>query len=242
MAKVVPDANSQDSKKKQVSDMFDDISPKYDLLNRVLSMGIDISWRKKVVKLLKKQNPQSILDVATGTADLAIALTKTGANLITGVDISAGMLEVGRKKVQALSLDQKILLQKADAENLPFQDKTFDAVTVAFGVRNFENLEKGLSELHRVLKPHGTLVVLEFSQPTKFPFSQIYQFYFKNVLPLIGKMVSKNASAYTYLPASVSAFPFGKDFETILRQTGFIETQWKELTFGIATIYWGRKK
>jgi demethylmenaquinone methyltransferase/2-methoxy-6-polyprenyl-1,4-benzoquinol methylase len=242
MAKVVPDANSQDSKKKQVSDMFDDISPKYDLLNRVLSMGIDISWRKKVVKLLKKQNPQSILDVATGTADLAIALTKTGANLITGIDISAGMLEVGRKKVQALSLDQKILLQKADAENLPFQDKTFDAVTVAFGVRNFENLEKGLSELHRVLKPHGTLVVLEFSQPTKFPFSQIYQFYFKNVLPLIGKMVSKNASAYTYLPASVSAFPFGKDFETILRQTGFIETQWKELTFGIATIYWGRKK
>jgi len=242
MAKVVPDAKSQDSKKKQVSDMFDDISPKYDLLNRVLSMGIDISWRKKVVKLLKKQNPQSILDVATGTADLAIALTKTGANLITGVDISAGMLEVGRKKVQALSLDQKILLQKADAENLPFQDKTFDAVTVAFGVRNFENLEKGLSELHRVLKPHGTLVVLEFSQPTKFPFSQIYQFYFKNVLPLIGKMVSKNASAYTYLPASVSAFPFGKDFETILLQTGFIETQWKELTFGIATIYEGRKK
>lgn len=222
--------------------MFDNISPKYDLLNRVLSMGIDISWRKKVVKLLKKENPQSILDVATGTADLAIALTKTGANLITGVDISAGMLEVGRKKVLDKGLDQKIILQIEDAENLSFRDNTFDAVTVSFGVRNFENLEKGLSELFRVLKPGGKLVILEFSQPTKFPFNKLYQFYFKNVLPLIGKMVSRNASAYTYLPASVSAFPYGKNFETILQRTGFIETQWKELTLGIATIYWGSKK
>lgn len=242
MTKVVPNANSQASKKEQVSEMFDNISPKYDLLNHVLSMGIDYSWRKKVVKLLRKENPQSILDVATGTADLAIALTKTGANLITGVDISEGMLEVGRKKVLAKGLDQRIILQKEDAENLSFRDNTFDAVTVSFGVRNFENLEKGLSELYRVLKPNGTLVVLEFSQPTKFPFNKLYQFYFKNVLPLVGRMVSKDTSAYTYLPASVSAFPFGKDFETILRQTGFTDTKWKELTLGIATIYWGRKK
>lgn len=237
----MPDAGSDKSKKEQVADMFDSISARYDLLNRLLSLGIDKGWRKKVVNILKKEKVKTILDVATGTADLAIAEVKAGPEKITGIDISEGMLAKGREKVLALSLQQIIQLETGDAENLKYADNTFDAVTVSFGVRNFENLRKGLKEIYRVIKPGGILVVLEFSQPEKFPFKQIYNFYFHNVLPLVGKLVSKDNRAYTYLPESVNAFPYGKSFTAILQETGFKDTKWQALTFGICSIYTGRK-
>jgi len=238
---VVPYKDKEDSKKQQVAEMFDNISPKYDLLNRTLSLGIDVLWRKKAIKMLKADNPQLILDVATGTADLALEALSLKPQRIIGVDISEGMLEVGRQKIAKLHLNDKIELAYGDSENLNFPENTFDAVMVSFGVRNFENLEKGLENIHRVLKKDGQIMVLEFSQPESFPFKQIYQFYFKNVLPLVGKSISKDSSAYTYLPESVQAFPYGEAFNQILSNTGFHSITCKPLTFGISSIYHARK-
>ncbi len=238
---VKPYKESEGSKKEQVAQMFDNISAKYDFLNHILSLNIDKGWRRKVVKMAATGNPKTILDVATGTADLAIALTKAHPDKITGIDISRGMLDVGQKKIEAKGLSQIITLEQADSEDLPFEDNTFDIVTVAFGVRNFENLEKGISEIRRVLKPSGRILVLEFSQPTGFPFKQVYKFYFKNILPTLGKLVSKDNSAYTYLPESVNAFPYGKPFTDVLEKVGFTKTSFKPVTFGVATIYEGTK-
>ena len=221
--------------------MFDNISGKYDFLNHFLSMGIDIRWRKKAVKYLKKSHPKQILDVATGTGDFAIENLKLNPDKVTGIDISEGMLNVGREKIAKKGLENKIELLQGDSENLPFEDNKFDAVTVAFGVRNFENLEKGLSEIHRVLKPEGKLVVLEFSKPTIFPFKQLYNFYFKWILPKIGNTISKDQAAYTYLPESVQAFPNGNEFLNVLEKVGYKETLCKTLTFGISSIYVGVK-
>ena len=234
---VKPYAEKDSSKKEQVAEMFNNISHRYDLLNRVLSMGIDVGWRNKVVKTLKPRKPQRILDVATGTGDLALSLTKLNPQEIIGVDISAGMLEMGKKKVKSKQKDGIIRMELGDSENLPYETNHFDAVTVAFGVRNFENLEKGLQEIQRVLKPGGMLCVLEFSQPENAVFNRIYTFYFKNILPGIGKLVSKDASAYTYLPDSVQAFPYGQAFVEILDKTGFVLGKSQPLTQGIASLY-----
>ncbi len=238
---VKPYKESEGSKKEQVARMFDNISERYDFLNHMLSLSIDKGWRKKVVKMADQGNPKNILDVATGTADLAIALTKAHPDKITGIDISQGMLDVGEKKVANKGLSKIITLQQADSEDLPFEDNTFDVVTVAFGVRNFENLKKGLSEIRRVLKPGGKILVLEFSQPTGFPFKQVYKFYFKNILPGLGKLISRDQSAYTYLPESVNAFPHSSEFTAILEDVGFGKTSYKPVTFGVATIYEGTK-
>lgn len=238
---VVPYKDQSASKKEQVAQMFNNISPKYDLLNRVLSMGIDISWRKQAVKMLVKEKPKLILDVATGTADFAIEALSLQPTKIIGVDISEGMLNLGKEKIRKMNLTDKIELQIGDSERLLFEDETFDAVIVSFGVRNFENLEKGLQDICRVLKKGGTLVVLEFSQPQGFIFSRLYNFYSKHILPIIGKLVSKDTSAYTYLPESVKAFPFGEQFLTVMQKVGFSETVCKELTFGISSIYKGKK-
>jgi demethylmenaquinone methyltransferase/2-methoxy-6-polyprenyl-1,4-benzoquinol methylase len=238
---VIPYKDKKEGKKEQVASMFDNISPKYDLLNRLLSAGIDIRWRKKAIKLLKKENPQSILDIATGTGDFAIAALKTNAKKIVGVDISEGMLKMGQEKISKLGLEHIIQLEKGDSENLRFDSGSFDAITVAFGVRNFENLEKGLNEIFRVLQSNGTVVVLEFSKPKKFPIKSFYHFYFKFILPFIGRMISKDKAAYTYLPESVGAFPDGEDFLKILEKTGFKSLQWIPLTFGISSIYIGKK-
>lgn len=241
MAKEVKPYQEHGSKKEQVADMFDNIAERYDLLNHVLSLSIDKGWRKKVVKMASEGEPKLILDVATGTADLAIALQKAHPDKITGIDISAGMLDVGRQKIAKKGLSQLITLEQADSENLPFEDNTFDAITVAFGVRNFENLKKGLSEMQRVLKPNGRLLVLEFSQPQRFPFKQIYNFYFKNILPTVGKIISKDSRAYTYLPESVEAFPYGETFMNIMSDCGYKKGRRIPVTFGIATIYEGLK-
>ncbi|MEM7550006.1 MAG: bifunctional demethylmenaquinone methyltransferase/2-methoxy-6-polyprenyl-1,4-benzoquinol methylase UbiE [Bacteroidota bacterium] len=238
---VVPYKESSEGKKKQVAAMFDNISSNYDFLNHFLSLGIDILWRKKAVRLLKKENPESILDVATGTADFAIEASRTGATRIIGVDISEGMLEMGRKKIKKQNLDEIINLSYGDSENLEFESNSFDSVIVSFGVRNFENLEKGLAEILRVLKSGGTLSVIEFSKPESFPFKQIYNFYFKKVLPLLGKLISKDNSAYTYLPESVDQFPYGKAFIKILRELGYEQTKNIPLTFGISSIYMAKK-
>lgn len=238
---ALPDKNSASSKKKQVEEMFDDISPKYDLLNHLLSANIDRLWRRKVIRMLEKRQPKTILDIATGTADFAIAASKIKDSKITGIDISEGMLEVGRKKVLKLGLSSKIELIKADSESLPFDTGCFDAAIVAFGVRNFENLRKGLTEIQRVLKPGGEFYILEFSKPAKFPIKQLYQFYFNKVLPFIGGLVSNNKKAYTYLPDSVNEFPDGLKFLSILADIGFVEMSHHEQTFGIATIYKARK-
>lgn len=241
MSKEVKPYEAQGSKKQQVEEMFDNISERYDLLNHVLSLNIDKGWRRKVVRMVEAKRPKLILDVATGTADLAIALKKAQAEKITGIDISNGMLEVGRKKIAKKGLSQTINLEQADSENLPYPDDTFDAITVAFGVRNFENLEKGLKEMYRVLKPGGHVLVLEFSQPQNFPFKQLYNFYFKNVLPTVGKIISKDSRAYTYLPESVQAFPHGQAFMEILTRCGYKAGARIPLTFGIASIYEGLK-
>ncbi|UCD62048.1 MAG: bifunctional demethylmenaquinone methyltransferase/2-methoxy-6-polyprenyl-1,4-benzoquinol methylase UbiE [Flavobacteriaceae bacterium] len=235
--KVKPYKTSTLGKKQQVTQMFDTISGNYDGLNRVISFGIDIKWRNRVVAILKKRNPNKVLDIATGTGDLAINLVKTGAEQIIGLDISKGMLEVGKKKVADKGLDTTIEMVVGDSENLPFEDDSFDAVTVAFGVRNFEDLEKGLSEIYRVLKPSGTFVVLETSVPTNFPFKQGYWFYTKSILPLIGKLFSKDRSAYTYLSESAAVFPYGQAFNNILGKIGFIAMENKPQTFGVASIY-----
>ncbi len=235
--KITPYKNSNRSKKEQVTSMFDTISGNYDGLNRVISFGIDIKWRKKVVAILKKKQPQSILDIATGTGDLAINMIDTGAKKIVGLDISTGMLEVGKKKVMEKKLAHTIEMILGDSEMLPFEDDSFDAITVAFGVRNFENLEVGLAEIYRVLKTSGTFVVLETSVPTKTPFKQGYHFYTKYLLPFIGKLFSKDQSAYAYLSESAAVFPHGKQFNNILQKIGFIGVENKPQTFGVASIY-----
>ena len=228
--------NTDQSKKTEVEDMFDNIAPKYDLLNHVLSMKIDVLWRNTLVKWMNKDAPKLVLDVATGTGDLAIAVQKgTGAEVI-GLDLSQQMLNVGIDKIKKLNLDQKISMQKGDAENLPFEDNKFDAVSVAFGVRNFENLEKGLAELRRVVKENSSVYILEFSKVEGF-LAPFYMFYFKNILPQIGKLVSKDNRAYTYLPDSVNAFPFGEKMKQILLDTGYSKVEYKKLSLGIATIY-----
>ncbi|BDD11149.1 demethylmenaquinone methyltransferase [Fulvitalea axinellae] len=235
---VLPYKDRTEGKKEQVAGMFDNISKKYDLLNRVLSMGIDVYWRKVAVNILKKRSPKTILDIATGTGDFALqAFRGAKPDKIIGADISAGMLEVGRQKVAKAGLSEKIEMRLGDSENLEFEDESFDAVIVAFGVRNFENLEKGLAEMRRVLKPGGQVIIIEFSQPASFPFKQIYNFYFKHILPVIGKMVSKDNSAYTYLPESVNAFPYGQNFLDILDGVGYSKGVCKSLTFGICSIY-----
>ncbi|HET7361861.1 MAG TPA: bifunctional demethylmenaquinone methyltransferase/2-methoxy-6-polyprenyl-1,4-benzoquinol methylase UbiE [Salinimicrobium sp.] len=239
--KITPYRGSGLNKKKQVEKMFDTISTSYDGLNRVISFGIDKKWRKKVVDLVKTKKPKNILDIATGTGDLAINLAETGASKIIGLDISEGMLKVGRQKVAKKNLNEKIDLVLGDSEALPFEDNSFDAITVAFGVRNFDNLEKGLTEILRVLKPNGIFVVLETSVPTKFPFKQGYHFYTKNILPLIGKLFSEDKVAYSYLSESAAAFPYGEKFNNILLKTGFITIEHKPQTLGVATIYTASK-
>ncbi len=228
--------NTDQSKKTEVEDMFDNIAPKYDLLNHVLSMKIDVLWRNTLVKWMNKDAPKLVLDVATGTGDLAIAVQKgTGAEVV-GLDLSQQMLNVGIDKIKKINLDQKISMQKGDAENIPFEDNKFDAVSVAFGVRNFENLEKGLAELRRVVKENSSVYILEFSKVEGF-LAPFYMFYFKNILPQIGKLVSKDNRAYTYLPDSVNAFPFGEKMKQILLDTGYSKVEYKKLSLGIATIY-----
>jgi len=238
---VVPDIKSKAGKKEQVAAMFNNIAHRYDFLNHFFSLGIDKIWRRKAINLLKKENPQTILDVATGTGDFAIAAMKLHPQRINGIDISEKMLEIGREKIKNKKLEKIIELSLGDSENIKFPDNTFDAVTVAFGVRNFENLELGLKEINRVLKKNGTLVVLEFSQPKKFPVKQLYKFYFSNILPFFGKLISKDSSAYTYLPESVIVFPYGEKFLELLQSTGFSNTYCKQLSFGISSIYTGKK-
>lgn len=240
--KITPYKDSELGKKQQVEQMFDNISDGYDNLNKVISLGSDMKWKRKMVSLIEKKNPSTILDVATGTGDLAIMLANSSATEIIGVDISEGMLKVGRKKVNERNLSNKITLTQADSENLPFEDNYFDVITVAYGIRNFENLEKGLSEMFRVLKPSGTCVILETSVPTKFPFTLGYKLYCKLLLPLIGKIFSKDKKAYGYLSESASKFPFGEELNNILRKIGFIEVKDKPQMFGAATIYIASKK
>ncbi len=239
---ITPYKDSKLGKKEQVAQMFDTISGNYDGLNRVISFGIDVKWRKKVLQLVENKNPDTILDIATGTGDLAILMTKTKATKIIGLDISEGMLDVGRKKIADKNLQNKIEMILGDSENMPFPDNHFDAITVSFGIRNFENLEKGLSEILRVLKPNGIFVILETSNPTKTPFKQGYNFYTKNILPLIGKFFSKDNVAYGYLSESAAVFPFGEALNNILRKVGFIDVVAMPQTFGVATIYTSTKK
>ena len=226
------------AKKEQVSQMFNNIAPYYDLLNRTLSLGIDRTWRKKAIRRLTTHKPVKVLDVATGTADLALEIQRQlDCEQVIGVDISNEMLEIGRKKVSKKGLDDRITLVSGDSENLQFQDNTFDAVTVAFGVRNFENLKKGLAEIHRVLKPGGRIIVLEFSRPRIFPFKQLFNAYFRYLLPLIGRFTSKDKRAYSYLYESVQAFPDREDFLGELQTVGFQKGEFQSLTLGISMIY-----
>jgi demethylmenaquinone methyltransferase/2-methoxy-6-polyprenyl-1,4-benzoquinol methylase len=208
----------------------------------VISFGIDVKWRKKVLALVSKKNPKTVLDIATGTGDLALLMAETSAEKIIGLDISAGMLEVGRKKIANANLSNKIEMVLADSESMPFEDNSFDAITVAFGIRNFEHLDLGLKEILRVLKPNGIFVVLETSNPTKTPYKQVYSLYTKYLLPLIGKVFSKDKAAYNYLSESASVFPFGEALNNILRKNGFIEVLAEPQTFGVATIYSASKK
>lgn len=242
---VTPYSNTSESKKEQVEKMFNEIAFRYDLLNQLLSFGIHKHWRKKAVRLISSELPEKkvgqILDVATGTGDFAIDALKLEPHKITGIDISEDMLQFGRKKIQEKKLNSVIELLKADSEHLPFPDNHFDAATVGFGVRNFENLEKGLSEVSRTLKKGGTYAVLEFSIPEKFPMKQLYNFYLKNICPLLGKMISKNPVAYTYLFESVRNFPYGENFKKIMLRCGFSSVKAYPCTFGIVTIYIAKK-
>jgi demethylmenaquinone methyltransferase/2-methoxy-6-polyprenyl-1,4-benzoquinol methylase len=238
---VKPYQESSETKKSQVEQMFDNIAPRYDFLNHLLSAGIDKVWRWRAINLLKGLNQPLILDVATGTGDLALALHKRLNAKVTGLDLSEEMLKVAHQKVIRKSLSNQIKLVHGDSENLPFDNDTFDAVTVAFGVRNFENLNKGLSEMTRVLKPGGKMVVLEFSKPSKFPMKQLYRFYFANILPFWGGLISKDKAAYTYLPKSVEAFPEGREFMAMLEICNLVNIRQYRQTFGIATIYYSEK-
>ncbi len=239
--KVKPYEEKDSSKKEQVAEMFDNIAGRYDLLNHLLSGGIDRRWRKRAIKLISTVKPGSVLDLATGTGDFAIEALKTGANKIVGADISNGMLEIGRQKVKKMGVDNTIELVHGDSENLPFDNDSFDAVTVSFGVRNFENLPSGLEQMRRVLKPDGIALVLELTQPQRFPLKQLYGFYSRVILPFIGRIISKDKSAYTYLPRSIEAFPEGESFLEIMRKIGYLNCYQIKLSGGIAAIYIGRK-
>jgi demethylmenaquinone methyltransferase/2-methoxy-6-polyprenyl-1,4-benzoquinol methylase len=241
MSEVKPYRDSSEGKKVQVAAMFDRIAPKYDFLNHTLSFGIDKMWRRKAIRLISVGSPETILDVATGTGDFAIAALKSGAKKITGIDISKEMVAVGTEKIRKMGLEDKIELMAGDSEAIQFPDMTFDAATVAFGVRNFENLGHGLDELFRVLKRGGTLCVLEFSNPRQPLVKFGYNLYSGYLLPWFGRMVSGDKSAYTYLPESVKEFPDGEKFINFMRESGFTEICEYRLTFGIATIYIGKK-
>ena len=239
---ITPYQDTEATKKKQVADMFNNISKTYDFLNHFLSLGIDIIWRKKAINELKKDNPQLILDVATGTGDCAFeALSILKPKKIIGVDISQGMLDIAQQKITKRGVADKFEVKLGDSEKLPFEANEFDAVTVAYGVRNFENLEVGLADIHRVLKSGGKAVVLEFSKPKAFPVKQLYNFYFTYITPGIGKLFSKDARAYTYLPESVAAFPDGERFIVLMQKAGFKNTKCRPLAFGICSIYTGVK-
>lgn len=235
--KITPYKDSKLGKKEQVAQMFDTISGNYDRLNRVISLGSDVSWRKKVIKMVGATQPQKILDIATGTGDLAIMMATLNPEKIIGLDISAGMLDVGREKISKQSLNNKIEMVLGDSENIPYENDSFDAITVAFGIRNFESLEKGLSEILRVLKPGGIFVILETSVPEKFPFKQGCHLYTGYIMPFIGRLFSKDKSAYSYLSESAHHFPFGQALNNILQKTGFKEVKHMPQTFGVATIY-----
>lgn len=239
---ITPYKNSNLGKKEQVTQMFDAISGTYDGLNRVISLGIDVKWRKKVVALIREKQPTTILDIATGTGDLALLMADTSAEKIIGLDLSVGMLRVGEEKIKAKNLSAKIEMVVGDSENIPYADNYFDAITVSFGIRNFETLEKGLSEIYRVLKPGGLFVILETSVPTRFPYKQGYAFYTKFILPIIGKLFSKDQNAYGYLSESAANVPFGENLNNILRKISFIECKAMPQTFGVATIYTATKK
>lgn len=241
MASVTP-YNNSDSKKNQVAQMFDNIAFRYDFLNSLLSLGIHKGWRKKCIKLIAKKNPQYILDVATGTADFAIEALKLNPTKVVGVDISEGMMKFGRVKVEKLKAQSKITLHYGDAETCDLADNSMDAITVGFGVRNFEHLEKGLINMNRILKPGGQICILEFSTPRKFPFKQFYKFYFKFVTPTLGKIFSKDARAYTYLPESIKVFPDNEHFVSILKNCGYVNASFESLNFGLAAIYLAEKK
>lgn len=238
---VIPYKEDSASKKEQIARMFDTISGRYDFMNHLLSLGIDIRWRRKAIRWLAPYQPKSILDVATGTGDFAIEALRLNPDKIIGIDISRGMLEVGNRKIQKAGLQNKIELVYGDSEKLSFQENNFDAVIVAFGVRNFENLDTGLLEIIRVLKPGGKLAVIEFSKPKSFPFKQLYNFYFNFILPKIGKLFSRDKSAYQYLPESVQAFPDGNDFIAILSNLGYKNVACNPLTFGISSLYTATK-
>jgi demethylmenaquinone methyltransferase / 2-methoxy-6-polyprenyl-1,4-benzoquinol methylase len=234
--------DKKQDKKSQIRAMFNSIARRYDFLNHFLSFGIDILWRKKLIRQLKAYKPTHILDVATGTADLALmAVQKIPHIRVTGIDLSEGMIDVGNQKLNDRSLNDQIKLQVADSEALPFSDQSFDAAMVAFGVRNFENLEKGLSEILRVLQSERPLFILEFSSPKRFPMKQLYRFYSNTFLPFVGRIVSKDPKAYSYLPESITEFPHGSEFLRIMNRVGYRDCNFKELSFGIATIYWGVK-
>lgn len=239
---VSPYKDSELNKKKQVEQMFDTISNEYDSLNRVISLGSDVKWRKKVIRLVSEKQPESLLDIATGTGDLAIQFAQnTSIGRIVGLDLSEGMLDVARKKIHDKALNDRLMFVKGDSEQLPFPDNDFEAITISFGIRNFENLNKGLSEILRVLKPGGVLAVLETSVPVKFPWKQGYYIYCKGILPLVGRVFSKDKVAYSYLSESASVFPHGEDLNNILRKIGFKEVENKPQTFGVATIYTATK-
>ena len=239
--KINPYKDSNLGKKEQVAQMFDNISENYDGLNRVISFGIDVKWRKKVVAIVGENNPKQILDIATGTGDLAIMMADLNPDRIVGLDISAGMLAIGKQKIAKENLSDKIEMIVGDSENMPFNDNTFDAITVSFGVRNFANLDKGLTEINRVLKPNGKLVILETSVPTKFPYKQGYRFHSSVILPIVGKLFSKDKVAYSYLSESANSFPFGEEFNNILLKNGFTTATDKPVTFGVASIYTATK-
>ena len=237
--KHYPPVGEVAGKKHAIAEMFDAIAPRYDLLNRVLSAGIDRRWRRKAVDWIAPYRPRRILDIATGTGDLALEAARLAPDKIVGVDIAEEMLRIGRRKVAAAGLEERIVLQRGDAERLPFSDAQFDAALVAFGVRNFENLQRGLEQIRRVLRPGGVLVVLEFSRPTAFPVRSLYALYGRYLLPLIGRIISKDEGAYTYLPESIAAFPDGTDFLEEMRRAGFGALEVQRLTFGIASLYRG---
>jgi demethylmenaquinone methyltransferase/2-methoxy-6-polyprenyl-1,4-benzoquinol methylase len=238
---VKPYKDSQADKKKQVAFMFNNIAKRYDFLNHFLSLGIDRIWRRKAISMLKKESPALILDIATGTADLALEAMRLNPEKIFGIDISTDMLDIGRNKISRKKLQDKIQLLEGDSERMIFEDNKFDAVTVAFGVRNFQNLRQGLHEMYRVLKPGGTAMILEFSQPTNPALRRLYNFYSSRIAPKIGKAVSKDDAAYAYLNESVLAFPFGNEFCALLGETGFRDIHARTLTFGVATIYTAKK-
>lgn len=239
--KITPYGNKEESKKSQVETMFDNVSGNYDNLNRVITFGLDLKWRNKVLKIIQKDNPNSILDIATGTGDMAILYTKTNAEKIVGIDISTGMLDVAKIKVDKKNLNDTIELQVGDAENLQFDDNTFDVISVSYGIRNFEDLDKGLKEMLRVLKPNGLCIILETSVPTNPIIKLGYLFHSKVILPLVGKLFSKDKRAYTYLSESARAFPYGKEFKKRMETIGYSNVSVKPQAGGVSSIYTARK-